>query len=924
MALKVLDRQAYISCARQMVAEGCVLLKNDNQALPIQKNEKIAVFGRCAFNYYKSGLGSGGMVNTTYEVSILDALKDCKDIIVNEELLGIYEEWIKEHPYDKGQGWGKTPWSQEEMPVTNRMLEIAEEADAAVIIIGRTAGEDQDNRNEEGSYLLTKTELDLIEKVTKANARTIVVFNVGNVLDMQWTKRISPAALLYAWQGGQEGGNGVLDVLMGMVSPCGKLATTIAETIDDYPSTKNFGDLEKNFYAEDIYVGYRYFETFAEGKEKVLYPFGFGLSYTQFAIEAKLSEINSEEIIVEATIQNTGSLAGKEAALVYVDLPQKKLATPKRVLVGFAKTKCLAPKEKQTLTIVCKKSYFASYDETGVSGYASSWVLEDGTYAVAVGGDVGSAKVYGEWTQELEVLETLEQACAPVAAFERMTSKLDENGERVIAWEACPLKKNKLEEQLKKYEPVEIAYTGDKEYKLADVYNKKIAMDDFVAQLSDEDLVGVFHGEGMCSNRVTPGVAAAFGGVTDSLAEYGIPAAACSDGPSGIRMDCGTKAFSMPNGAAIASSFNQELTEELFEFVGLELRKNKIDSLLGPGINILRNPLNGRNFEYFSEDPLLTGKLCSAQLRGFEKAGVTGTIKHFCANNQEQNRYSVDSIVSERALREIYMKGFEISVKEGKAKSIMTTYNPVNGLWTAGYFELCTIVLREQWGYKGLVMSDWWANANWPGEAAVKENHAPMVQAQNDIFMVCSNSQADVRIDNVMEMLEKGVITRAQLQRNAKNVFTFLLESLAMQRLMGIDEELKVEGFEAEDEAGEALFEMESYAADPDTGIIEINREEIEGEAGKYVMFELEFTRSGWFELEVEYSSASGELAQLPLSVYFNNMYITTLSVNGTNGESKKVTHPFGPMSGRMFYWKFVFGSNGLVIKKIRMIPKED
>lgn len=923
MALKTLNKEAYIACARQMVAEGCVLLKNDNQALPVRKNEKVAVFGRCAFNYYKSGLGSGGMVNTSYEVSILDALKACEDIEVNEELLGIYEEWIKEHPYDKGQGWGKTPWSQEEMPVTDRMLEIAKEAEVALVIIGRTAGEDQDNRNEEGSYLLTSVELDLLEKVSKANTRTIVLFNVGNVLDMKWAKTISPAAILYAWQGGQEGGNGVLDVLMGRVTPSGKLATTIASSIEDYPSTKNFGSLEKNYYAEDIYVGYRYFETFEEGRDCVMYPFGFGMSYTTFEMDAALTQTSKEEIIVEVKVKNTGAYAGKEVALVYIDLPQKELAKPKRVLAGFAKTHCLAPNEEETLTITCKKSYFASYDETGITGHASSWVLEEGTYEVLVGGDIRAAKACGTWTQELQVLETLEQTCAPVEAFERMTRKQDANGSFILAWEKVPVKEIPLEKQLKDNAPVEIPYTGDKGYKLSDVYHKKITLDEFIAQLSDEDLIGIFHGEGMCSNRVTPGVAAAFGGVTDSLAEFGIPAAACADGPSGIRMDCGTKAFSMPNGAAIASSYNQELTEELFEYVGLELRKNKIDSLLGPGINILRNPLNGRNFEYFSEDPLLTGKLCVAQLKGFEKVGVTGTIKHFCANNQEQNRYNVESVVSEKALREIYLKGFEIAVKEGGAKSIMTTYNPVNGLWTAGYFELCTMVLRKQWGYQGMVMSDWWAVANWPNGESAKEIHAPMVQAQNDVFMVCTNSQGDLHMDDVVECLEKGVITRAELQRNAKNVMNFLLGSLAMQRLLGIEEELVIEGFSSEEEEGEKLFEMESYKADEETGIIVVDREPFVGEAGKHVVFELEYTRPGLYELEIEYSSENGELAQLPVSVYYNNMYQTTISVNGTNGQAKTITYPYGPMSGRMFYWKFVFGSDGLTIRRVRMIPKE-
>ena len=261
-----LDFEEYVALARQAAAEGCVLLKNDNEALPLRKGDKVAVFGRIAFHYYKSGLGSGGLVNTKYVVGILDALKEEKDITLDENLLGTYEKWIEENPYDEGQGWGKVPWSQKEMELTDEIVESAKGADAAIVVVGRTAGEDQDNKNEAGSYLLTDTEREMVEKVSKAFARTIVVLNVGNIIDMKWVKECNPAAVLYVWQGGQEGGNGVADVLMGRVSPCGKLTDTIAENIEDYPSTSCFGDLVRNEYKEDIYVGYRYFETFAKTK----------------------------------------------------------------------------------------------------------------------------------------------------------------------------------------------------------------------------------------------------------------------------------------------------------------------------------------------------------------------------------------------------------------------------------------------------------------------------------------------------------------------------------------------------------------------------------------------------------------------------------------------------------------------------------
>ena len=253
----------------------------------------MAVFGRMAFHYYKSGLGSGGLVNTRYVVGILDALKDCKEIRLDEKLMGIYEDWIRENPFDEGQGWGRVPWCQKEMEVTDEMLGCARDNDVSLVIIGRTAGEDQDNNAGPGSYCLTETEEDMIRRVCQVSKRTVVVLNVGNIIDMSWVKKYHPQAVLYAWQGGQEGGNGVADVLTGKVCACGKLTDTIAQSIEDYPSTENFGDPSKNYYKEDIYVGYRYFETFA--KDKVLYPFGYGLSYTSFGIKAEILK-NSEEL----------------------------------------------------------------------------------------------------------------------------------------------------------------------------------------------------------------------------------------------------------------------------------------------------------------------------------------------------------------------------------------------------------------------------------------------------------------------------------------------------------------------------------------------------------------------------------------------------------------------------------------------------
>ena len=917
-----LDFNKYAALARQAAAEGCVLLKNENEALPLRKGDKVAVFGRIAFHYYKSGLGSGGLVNTKYVVGILDALKEEKDITLDENLLGIYEKWIEKNPYDEGQGWGKVPWSQKEMELTDEIVESAKGADAAIVVVGRTAGEDQDNKNEAGSYLLTDTEKEMVEKVSKAFARTIVVLNGGNIIDMKWVKECNPAAVLYVWQGGQEGGNGVADVLMGRVNPCGKLTDTIAENIEDYPSQSCFGDLTRNEYKEDIYVGYRYFETFA--KEKVLYPFGFGLSYTTFAVTAEAKEKDVDNVTVTATVENTGKTDGKEVVQVYVKAPQGVLGKPSRALVGFAKTGVLAPGAKETLTIDVTKESFASYDDSGATGHKSCYVLEEGSYEFYVGSDVRSAAFAGAYEQPFKVVEILTEAMAPVEAFERMKAVPGEDGTLKPGYEAAPLRTVDPIERMKENRMEPITYTGDKGYKLGDVLDKKVTMEEFVAQLSDEDLICIFRGEGMCSPKVTPGTAAAFGGLTPELQEFGIPAACCTDGPSGLRFDCGTRAFSMPNGTLLGCTFDLPLVEDLYEMAGREMRQNRVDALLGPGMNIHRNPLNGRNFEYISEDPYLTGWISAVQILGMEKSDVTGTIKHFCANNQESNRHHVDAVVSERALREIYLKGYEIAVKEGGARSIMSTYGPVNGIWTAGNYDLLTTILRGEWNYDGFVMTDWWAMSNREGYEATKTTHAPMVSAGNDVFMVCTDC-SDMGQDDVKEALENGEITRGDLQRNAMNVLHFILGTPSILRFLDrISEEEK----EAQEQMGDNDFvaaDLVTYEADPATGDVVIDASAWNTKKGNSEVCGVTILadKMGTYDIEIEMKSDLEDLAQLPVTVYIDNIVKTMISIRGTKGEWIKETRDLGFFFGPNHYLKLYFGANGLELGKIRLKLRE-
>ena len=916
-----LDLKKYTSVMREVSAESCVLLKNDNNTLPLRENDNVAVFGRSAFNYYKSGLGSGGLVNTRYVVSILDALRKNKHITLDEKLLEVYEKWIDKNPYDKGKGWGNVPWSQKEMKLEDSLVQAASNSDIALIIIGRTAGEDQDSKNEPGSYLLTEEEEIMIEKVTNTFKRTVVILNVGNIIDMKWVDKYNPSSVLYIWQGGQEGGNGVIDVLTGKINPCGKLTDTIAKNIEDYPSTENFGDKERNYYKEDIYLGYRYFESFA--RDKVIYPFGYGLSYTNFNVKGKILSVTKKEVIVEATVTNIGSIPGKEVVQVYIEAAQGKLGKSLRALVGFTKTNIINPSENQKVEIRIPKYYMASYDDSGITGYKSCYVLEEGCYKIYIGSDVRNAKVSGEYNEEFTLVEKLEEAYAPTATFERFKLAFNKEANPEILMEDVPTRTINPYKRMKERREEEIPYTGDKGYKLGGVFNKKVDINDFVAQLSDDDLICMFRGEGMCSPKVTPGTAAAFGGVTDKLGSFGIPVACCADGPSGIRMDCGTKACSLPNGTALGCTFNTELVEELFKMVGKELRKNKIDSLLGPGMNIHRNPLNGRNFEYISEDPILTGKISAAQVIGMQTQGVAPTIKHFCANNQEVSRHFADSIVSERALREIYLKGFEIAVKEGNARSIMTSYGPVNGIWTAGSYDLCTTILRKEWGFNGIVMSDWWANSNIEGEKATKENRYPMVFAQNDLYMCVADSKSNSGNDNVKEALESDEVKRSDLQRNAKNILNFIMKSPSMLHELKLITEEELNEINKKDEEDFKLENIVYYKADKETNTIVIDGKNFKGEEGNSEIFAISVSEFGLYDISIKMKSDQGTLAQLPLSVYYDNSLKYTITIRGTEGEFVTETRELGLVFGNNHYIKLYFGATGLEIDKVTITLKE-
>lgn len=909
----------YAAKAREAAGEGIVLLRNEGSVLPIKKGTKVALFGRSQFNYYKSGTGSGGMVNTSYVIGILDALEADKDIQINNKLKEVYEEWLVDHPFDAGIGWASEPWFQEEMPLSQDLVDsVKEESEVAIIIIGRTAGEDKDNKAEAGSYLLTQIEEEMLELVCKSFDRSVVLLNTGNIIDMKWVDKYKPSAVAYVWQGGQEGGNAVLDVLRGRVSPSGKLPDTIAYDITDYPSTKNFGNEKECIYEEDIYVGYRYFETFA--KDRVMYPFGFGLSYTSFDIEVKNIKMPQAAIDKEGLaivkVTNTGEVSGKEVVQVYVAPPQGWLGKPSRVLCGFKKTNELKPLESQTLEIPIPWYYIASYDEAGETGFKSSYVLEEGKYEFYVGSDVRSASLAGQVIlDETICLQELQEAMAPVKKFDILAN---DNGKKLFK----PVKTRgiDLNQRIKDNMPPTYDFTKDKGYKLSDVAEGRVSMEEFIGQLDDEDLTCIVRGEGMSSPKGTPGTAGVFGGVTQSLLDKGIPIACCADGPSGIRMDSGTLAFSLPNGTCLAATFNEDLNKELYEWEGLELRKNKIDALLGPGINIHRNPLNGRNFEYFSEDPFLTGKIAAAQLKGLHKYNVTGVLKHFACNNQEYMRNFVESVISERALREIYLKAFEIAIKEGEARALMSTYAPVNGFWTASNYDLLTTILRNEWGFKGIVMTDWWAKGNFEGEEGEVSNVAAKVMAQNDLDMVNEDALSNSGNDNSLECLRSGKVTRGQYQRTAINICNFLLTTPAYDRMINGESELDKELIDFKFTGEQKVSKEIPCLVDGDT---RIDGSEFDTKRGALNLLKVTLKERELYRIELTCRVASGEeaLAQIPITITMDRDTLGMVTLKGSQTEWR--THvidikevPFN----RHFYIKVLFGQGGAQIKDLRFV----
>ena len=664
--------------------------------------------------------------------------------------------------------------------------EAREYTDTAVITICRFSGEGWDRkceaaqdgyvldgeekRNSElsakifenGDFCLTNAENAMVEKVKKTFPHVIVVMNVGGIVDTKWFRDCDEIqSVLMAWQGGMEGGLATADILCGDVNPSGKLSDTYAKDLEDYPSTANFH--ESAFYVdytEDIYVGYRYFETIPGAAERVNYPFGFGLSYTDFDWKVTGASEENGVITVLTEVTNTGKTAGKEVVQLYYGAPQGKLGKPAKVLGAFKKTSILQPGERQILTLKIPVNQMASYDDLG-KVCKSAYVLEAGEYAIYIGTNVrDAAKIdFTYVVKEDTVTEQLSRKAAPYHLQKRMLA----DG----SYEELPQREYVEEEGLPRQDKYAIGlpcpdtrgqkgidfldFLDSKGVRFSDVADGKMTLDEFMDILTLDDCINLLGGQ------PNTGCANTFG--MGNLPEYGVPNVMT---PAGLRIlpKCGVNTTAWPCATLLASTWDEELVEKVGKAGAEEVKENNISIWLTPACNIHRSPLCGRNFEYYSEDPYLAGKTGAAMVRGIQSQHIGASVKHFAANNKETNRKDSDSRVSERALREIYLKQFEIIVKEAHPYTIMSSYNLINGIHASENKELLTGILRDEWGFDGLVTTDWWTF----GE------HYRETKAGNDIKMAAGYPE------RIKEAYEKGLITEAEIRLSARRILNMILK----------------------------------------------------------------------------------------------------------------------------------------------------
>lgn len=788
---RVTGSRKHIVQSRNAAREGMVLLKNENNVLPLSLGQKVVLMGKGTADYVKGGGGSGDVV-VDYSMTLADGMREKMakgKVQVFDELIDFYVDniWAQ---YNSGCVPGLT--SEPEIPAD--LLERAREfSDTVIVSISRFSGEGWDHTSvgeadirreygfwegedrdvnlanqifERGDFYLSKAEEKMIETAKKNFAHVIVVMNVGGMVDSEWfyqDDRIE--AVLMAWQGGIEGGGAAADIICGDANPSGHLTDTFAKSLEDYPSSAEFHkSADYVEYTDDIYVGYRYFETIPGAAERVNYPFGFGLSYTNFEIALDNAMVKDQQIIFEVLVRNAGNVAGKEVVQIYASAPQGKLGKAKKVLVGFTKTFFLDPGERQLIKVPVDIKNLASYDDQGLV-QKSAWVLEKGKYRFYVGEnvrDAGEIEFIYEVTED-RVLEQLSERLKPYGLTKRM---LADGTFQKVQVEEKPQDPCGFERQdplsLEGVLPIVRGESGksllrmqmEKKPQLIDVYKGKMSLDDFLIQLPLQNRIDLLGGQ------PNTGLANTFG--IGNQAEYGIPNVMTADGPAGLRVtaDSGVTTTAWPCATMLACSWNTELVEWVGSSAALEVKENNIGMWLTPACCIHRSPLCGRNFEYYSEDPFLSGKIGAAMVNGIQSEHIAASPKHFAANNKETNRKASDSIVSERALREIYLKQFEIIVKESDPWTIMSSYNLLNGTHTSESYDLLTGILREEWGFQGMVTTDWWSL----GE------HYLETKAGNDLKM------ANGYPDRVKKAYEMGLISEEEINLAVKNILGLILK----------------------------------------------------------------------------------------------------------------------------------------------------
>ena len=723
--------------AKQAAIEGTVLLENRNQILPLEKGTVLNLFGKGIYQFRNGAVGAG-KITPRYSINFAEAIQDSDYFDLNQDLMEFYR------------------CDTDQIPSEDILERAVKKSDIAIIMLTRAAGENMDNSSSKGEYYLSCQEEMLVKKVSEIFSHVVAILNVGYPIDMSFVDKYKVEGVLYCGFGGMLAGPALVDLLSGKENPSGKLPDTWAKDYFDIPSSRNFYDcVDKprldaestayvdTCYEEDIYVGYRYFDTF---KKKVRYPFGYGLSYSDFDISVEKIDYDSEFLNLKVKIKNVGKRAGKEVVQIYIGKPETREETPKKELVAFEKTKKLEKGEEQAIQFRIPKKHMGVYSTEAVA-----YILQEGTYEVYVGNDTNAPKS-GDFVVEKE--ETLKNAKSRMKCpvkFKRL-SKRDYDGYPKGEFSG-------VKDGVQEFEPMGERMTYPALF-TKELSEEKVTFDDvrqdlskaeaFVTQLTVEEMARL----AVCASDGWGMEGIGEAGRVYKIEHYDIPDFPVSDGNSGVNLRIPN--IGMPSGVTICASFNKKLAEDIGKVIGEEAKELGMPMILAPALNIHRNPLNGRQPEYFSEDPYLAGMMAGNYSKGMEQAGTASCMKHLVANNCETSRKRNQSLVGERALREIYFKAFEYAMEVHMPAAVMTAYNACNGKPTAADPDLILGLLREENGFDGMVMTDWGSYDTVKITEMVESGNCWITPGSTDTRFT----------DQIIEGVKRGEIQLARLQEN--------------------------------------------------------------------------------------------------------------------------------------------------------------